>query len=62
MAADNGDLHQPAARSRVEVGRGKEGRWWRVSIVVGDTRDQVDDAVAHAIEIERSLADRYIDA
>lgn len=43
-------------RTRIEIGRSKDGvRWFRASVVVGDTREEIDQALAEALRLETEL-------
>jgi hypothetical protein len=51
------------ARSRVNLWTNKEGaRSWQVSVVAGDTREELDDALTRAIELDQLLEERYAHA
>lgn len=53
------DREHPAERSKIMLGRavnGKKELWWRVTIYVGDTREDIDHAVREALRVDRELA------
>jgi hypothetical protein len=48
-----------AVRSRIVIGLTKEGqRTYSISIVVGDSREEIDQAVDEAARVEQRLAER----
>ena len=54
------EREQLAERSKVMVGRAVNGRkelWWRVTIYVGDSREDIDLAVGEALRVDGLLKD-----
>ena len=52
------EREQLAERSKVMLGRAVQGKkelWWRVTIYVGDTREDIDQAVNEALRIDAWL-------
>jgi hypothetical protein len=53
------EREQLAERSKIMLGRAVNGRkelWWRVTIYVGDTREDIDHAVQEALRVDEWLA------
>lgn len=47
-------------RSKVMIGRAPGGKgpsrlWWRVTVYVGESKEEIDEAVAEALRIDRDL-------
>lgn len=54
------DREQLAERSKIMLGRAVNGRkelWWRVTIYVGDSREDVDRAVQEALRVDQLLGE-----
>jgi hypothetical protein len=52
------DREQLAERSKIMLGRSVNGEkelWWRVTIYVGDTREDIDCAVGEALRVDEWL-------
>ncbi len=52
------EREQLAERSKVMLGRavnGKKELWWRVTIYVGDSREDIDLAVEEALRVDERL-------
>jgi hypothetical protein len=52
------EREQLAERSKIMLGRsvnGKKELWWRVTIYVGDTREDIDHAVQEALRVDDLL-------
>lgn len=53
------EREQLAERSKIMLGRAVNGRkelWWRVTIYVGDSRGDIDQAVEEALRVDQWLA------
>lgn len=54
------DREQLAERSKIMLGRavnGKKELWWRVTIYVGDSREDIDHAVEEALRVDALLGE-----
>lgn len=54
------EREQLAERSKIMLGRAVNGRkalWWRVTIYVGDSREDIDQAVEEALRIDQLLSE-----
>lgn len=52
------EREQLAERSKIMLGRsvnGKKELWWRVTIYVGDTREDIDHAVDEALRVDELM-------